>query len=54
MCVCVCVCVRVCVAMSEGKKTRSKPPPIQIGGSESQAADCTDGGFISGVGSVAE
>jgi serine/threonine protein kinase len=40
--------------MSEGKKSKSKPPPIRIGGSESQAADCTDGGFISGVGSVAE
>ena len=40
--------------MSEGKKTKAKPPPIRIGGSEAQSADCTDGGFISGVGSVAE
>lgn len=40
--------------MSEGKKKANKPPPISIGGSESQVADSTDGGFISGVGSVDE
>ena len=41
--------------MSEGKKAKAKPPPIQIGpGGEAQAADSPDGGFISGVGSTVE
>ena len=40
--------------MSEGKKARAKPPPIHIGGSEAQASDSPDGGFISGVGSSIE